>query len=288
MPSVCQIVMMATPKSARFGLSRIGGLRIDAYPGQQSDHRVEQRPEDDCGNGNRGRDRRREDRPVDADAAQLLVREHREQQAEDDARRHRQQREADRGLQAVDEVLGAEDVPILVEADVVLRQPGERRRLVEAQVEVAEERIEDEDAEDEQRRQDQQVREPDLASAAASEPLAPLPRRPLQELFGLAHVRDRPERARVAGEASCGSMRRSVWASKRCRWSRSVARRTIDPSPGAGLGRLLAHDHHLPVLEPADHVPLVAERLDHRHGRGQQSLARRAGGARAGRRRRHP
>ena len=29
----------------------------------------------------------------------------------------------------------------------------------------------------------------------------------------------------------------------------------------------LAHDHHLAVVEPADHVALVAERLDHRHRR---------------------
>ena len=117
-PSVCQIVMIATPMQREVRVVEDRGLRVDPEPRQQADHRVEQRAEDHRRDRDRRRDRRREDRAVDPDALELLVREHREHEAERDAGRHGQEREADRRLEAVDEVLRAEHVAVLVEADV--------------------------------------------------------------------------------------------------------------------------------------------------------------------------
>src|SRR6476661_571673 len=50
--------------------------------------------------------------------------------------------------------------------------------------------------------------------------------------------------------------------------------RQADPRafPRRLVGRLLAHDHHLPVLEPADHVAFMTQRRDHRDRGWQETV----------------
>ena len=94
------------------------------------------------------------------------MREHGEPEAEAEADRHGDDREEDRRPEAVEEVLRAEDIADLVEPDVDVGQPGERRRAIEREVEVLEERIEDEDREGDERRREQQVGKPGLPQLA--------------------------------------------------------------------------------------------------------------------------
>ena len=82
-----------TAPSARSGFSRIGGLGLIPIHGSRPTIGLNSVPKITGRDRDRRRDRRREDRAVDADAAQLLVRGHREQQAEPDAGRHGEERE---------------------------------------------------------------------------------------------------------------------------------------------------------------------------------------------------
>ena len=72
--------------------------------GEQPHLWVEEGDEDHRGHCHRRRHRRGEDRAVDADALEALMGEHRERDAEDDARGHGEEREQRRHLEAVAEV----------------------------------------------------------------------------------------------------------------------------------------------------------------------------------------
>ena len=158
----------------------------------------------------------------------------------------------ERRLHAVDELLRREDVAVLVEADVLARQPRERRVAEEAEVHVVHQRPEHEDAEDHERRDQQQVGEARARGAG----------------FGAGGRRDRCL-ASLGRRAATSGPRPGRRSRDRTRATRGGRRRGRWCSPrGGGLVRVLAHDHELLVDEPADHVALVTERLDHGHQRG--------------------
>ena len=140
-----------------------------------------------------------------------------------------------------------------------LRQARERRRAVEAEPEVLDERIEDERAEHEQRRERRARSRAARRDACGAEPPA---------AGGDAAGR------RSRGHAA--STRLPVPASKTCRCSGSVVRCTVARrSSGAGASIVLAGDDQRAVVEPAHDVALVAERLDDRH-RGRHEARRRS------------
>ena len=116
-----------------------------------------------------------------------------------------------------------------------------------------------------ERRDQQQVAEPALAPAdALARPgvTRDAPRWPRSVADPRRRTRDRTRAARRR-------RRRGTWCS---------------PPAGAGLVRVLAHDHELLVGEAAHDVALVPERLDHAHRRRDALARRRSAGLRAARR----
>src|SRR5262249_20245767 len=208
----------------RTGILEDRRFRLDAL--QQPALRAQQRAEDHGCHRHRRRDGGREERPVDPDGLQLLVREDGEQDAQRDPDRHGDDREGHRHFQAVEEVGRRQHVPVLVDPYVVLRLPGKRRRREEPQVEVADEGIEDEDPEDGERRDDEQVAEAGLASSPA-EPAFARGRRGHGRLA-------RTELHRRVGRRAHASTRSSVAASKTWRRSASGVRPTALSMAGAG------------------------------------------------------
>ena len=95
-----------------------------------------------------------EDRAEDADARKMLVREHGEEDAQHERRRHREDHEADRDPQAVAELRRRQDVAVLVEPDPV---PVAAERILDEEAEPrgAQERVDDEHTEQEERREQQ-------------------------------------------------------------------------------------------------------------------------------------
>ena len=264
-PSVCQIVISRHGGQREVGVVEDRWARVDPDPGQQADDRVEQA----C------RRSPMRPRPTSRPSTRRSCgRCHPPRAAGTRAPRVRGRAAIPAGTVMIanatvvfrlfEELRRRQHVLVLVEADPRLRQTGERRRAVEAEVEVAEERIEDEDREDQQRRQQQQVGE--------LHPLRAPPRGP----HGSIRSSVRARRTRAAGAGAAESC-------------------TAAPSPGTASSDGDAHDHHLAVVEPADHVPFVAERLDHGDGGRERAAValerRRSRGARVARRARqrsHP
>ncbi len=188
-PRLCQIVTSATIGNAQ---RRILQQALAALPVEvvvdQADLRVQQRQEDDGRDCDRRCDGRGEDRAVQADAAQALVRERGEQDAEHDAGRDREEHEAHGHPETVAELRVTEDVLDLVEPDVLARRVPERDRLpVEGELEVLDERVVDEDAEDDERRREHDRGDTRLACTS---PAARAAHRP-PNVFG-HHRRARP------------------------------------------------------------------------------------------------
>ena len=122
---------------------------------QHADVGLQQEQPHQAGHGHRRGDRRREDEPEDRQAAQVLVGEHGQGDAERQPDRHGQQGELDGDPEGVDELVAAGGVDVLVPAvgDAVVAlgvaaQVAEPDRLHE--------RVDDEHAEDHRRRGDHQ------------------------------------------------------------------------------------------------------------------------------------
>ena len=163
------MVTAETARRAHLGSFEHRQLARAAEPvAEQSDLGVEEREEDHRRHRDGRGDGGGEDGPEEADARQLLMGQHGEQQAEDQADRHRVEDEQGGHPQAVQEVVGAEDLLDLRETDVVPRLSRERGREEEGQVDLAEQRVEDEDAEDHERRQQQAEREQHLHRLATT------------------------------------------------------------------------------------------------------------------------
>ena len=84
------------------------------HVGQRADVGLQQEQPHQAGHGDRRGDRRREDEAEHGDAAQELVGEHGEADAEHEPGRHRQQGELDGHPQGVQELVAAGDVDVLV------------------------------------------------------------------------------------------------------------------------------------------------------------------------------
>ena len=126
--------------------------------GERTDRRLQQEQPHQARDRDRRGDRRGEDRPEHADAAQVLVGEHGQADAEDQPERHRDQREAERDPERVLELGAAEQVEVLTEAlrhavvaEVVAALLAEPHRPTE--------RVEHEHAEDDRRRRQHRHRE---------------------------------------------------------------------------------------------------------------------------------
>ena len=159
---------------------------------------------------------------------------------------------SDRHLQAVEEVARREHVAGTGRSRRTCSAGPGTAGAVEAEVEVLDERIEDEDAEDQRATgSEQQVAEPapragDVALATARLGDRGAGRPPARRRHGVDPVAGRRDRTRAASSASARS---------RC---------TPSPAAGTSAASRWRDDHQLAVVEPADDVALVAERLDHR------------------------
>ncbi len=102
----------------------------------------------------------------DLDALEPAVSGHGEQDPEDQPGRHGEGDELQRDDQPVAELVAAEDVGVLLDADVALSRAG-LVLLEEAQVDDATDRVEEERGEDDRRRQQEQTGEPRLPKLPA-------------------------------------------------------------------------------------------------------------------------
>ena len=131
-PALAQMLTIASAGSAQVGSCRRPGVlqHLEGQDvGEDADLRLQQDQPDQRGHGDRRGDGRREHRAEEAHAAQVLVGQHGEAEADDQAGRHGDEREQEGDAERVAELVGLEHVPVLLHADVRLlprrtRRPG--------------------------------------------------------------------------------------------------------------------------------------------------------------------